>query len=169
MSQEEEAIRRAHRLTKQGPDAATDQDDRRTQTTSSNPESGDMEQDIYDHNLGIFIGRYDPFKRAYLQPALRANPRARPEQPFPPNQLGRIEVLQQPTEDEQLLHSSGATVRLKGMNQQNRRLVNRWWNDQLQRCGDQSIVNVLIGEECGSLTIGRRANLMELSGRHEMI
>lgn len=169
LSQEEEAIRRAHRLTKQGPDAATDQDDRRTQTTSSNPESGDMEQDIYDHNLGIFIGRYDPFKRAYLQPALRANPRARPEQPFPPNQLGRIEVLQQPTEDEQLLHSSGATVRLKGMNQQNRRLVNRWWNDQLQRCGDQSIVNVLIGEECGSLTIGRRANLMELSGRHEMI
>jgi Calcium-dependent channel, 7TM region, putative phosphate len=169
LSQEEEAIRRAHRLTKQGPAAATDQDDRRTQTTSSNPESGDMEQDIYDHNLGIFIGRYDPFKRAYLQPALRANPRARPEQPFPPNQLGRIEVLQQPTEDEQLLHSSGATVRLKGMNQQNRRLVNRWWNDQLQRCGDQSIVNVLIGEECGSLTIGRRANLVELSGRHEMI
>jgi hypothetical protein len=124
---------------------------------------------MYDHNLGIFIGRYDPFKRAYVQPALRANPRARPEQPFPPSQLGRLEVLHKPSEDDQLLYDSGATVRLKGMDQQNRRLVNRWWDDQLQRCGDQNILRVLIGEECGSLTIGRRTNLVELSSRHEMV
>jgi len=171
LSQEEEAIRRAHQavVDRAGAAASTEYDERRTQTTSSIPESGDMERDIYDHNLGIFIGCYDPFKRAYLQPALRANPRARPEQPFPPNQLGREEVLQQPAGDDQLLHSSGATVRLKGMNQLNRRLVNRWWNDQLQCCGDQNILNILIGEECGSLTIGRRANLVELSGRHEMV
>jgi hypothetical protein len=113
---------------------------------------------------GALIGSHDPFKRAYTQPALRASPRARPEQPFPPNQLGREEFLLGGSgsiamDDE--LSGSGATVRLKGMNQQDRRLLNRWWNDQLQAAGDQPVVNILIGEECGTLTIGRRTTLME--------
>lgn len=112
------------------------------------------------------IGPHDPFQRAYVQPALRANPRARPEQPFPPNQLGR-DILGIPhtnTTDQHAeeVAATGATLRLKGMNQQDRRLVNRWWNDQLQKCQHHPILPILIGEECGSLTLGRR------SGSHFM-
>jgi Calcium-dependent channel, 7TM region, putative phosphate len=132
---------------------------------------------VSDYDVEGMMGPHNPFQHAYLQPALRANPRARPEQPFPPNQLGREEVLLRPpsnsssnastlggvTEDE-CCNSSGATVRLKSMNQQDRRLVNRWWNDQLQRCGNQPILPILIGEECGNLTIGKRSiNILELS------
>lgn len=135
---------------------------------------------------GAMVSRFDPFRKAYLQPALRANPKARPEQPFPPAQLGRetvmsrggggfinssvatgsgdrtvanAEVLPPPhgfrsddsaDDDGQ---DSGATVRLKSLNQQDRRLINRWWNDQLQRAGDQNLFAILIGEECGTLTL----------------
>ena len=118
------------------------------------------------NNHGSMIGRFDPFRKAYLQPALRANPRARPEQPFPPAQLGResemtplgdgIEGLgvERPddSQDEDW-QDSGATVRLKSLNQQDRRLINRWWKDQLQSAGKQDFFSVLIGQECGTLTI----------------
>lgn len=109
-----------------------------------------------------FIGKHDPFRKAYLQPALRANPRARPEQPFPVAQLGRpetffgTEVMTDSTDSD--LQDSNATVRLKSMNQLDRRLVNRWWNDQLQRCGEPNLFSILIGEECGTLTLSSKSN-----------
>jgi len=144
--------------------------DNRTHTTSSIPDSGTAE---YDSDLGTLIGGYDPFEQAYLQPALRANPRAKPEQPFPPAQLGREDILfgrtssntnnnnnsGLPDVDDAML-DSGATVRLKSMSQQDRKLTNRWWEDQMQRCGDQNVFSILMGE-CGTLTIGRRATLSE--------
>jgi hypothetical protein len=140
--------------------------DRRTQTTSSNPDTGTM---IDDLELGTRIGGFDPFQQAYLQPALRANPRSKPEQPFPPAQLGRENVVfgmggsqgGTGTSEIDMMVDSGATVRLKSLNQQDRRLVNRWWKDQLQRCGPQNVLSIAIGEECGTLTIGRRANLVD--------
>jgi hypothetical protein len=105
-----------------------------------------------------FIGQHDPYRKAYLQPALRANPRARPEQPFPPAQLGRAETffgtdngMSQSMDSD--VQDCNATVRLKSLNQHDRRLVDRWWNDQLQRCGDQNLFPLLIGEECGALTL----------------
>ena len=167
LSQEEEALRVARERSRRAPDEPHSASDKHTQTTTSLPESNtttDVEQDAMEQNLGALIGRYDPFKRAYLQPALRANPRARPEQPFPPNQLGQEQAHE--TVDEELVGSANATVRLKSLNQQDRRHINRWWNDQLQRCGDQNIAGILIGEECGTLAIGKRANLVEMAGRN---
>jgi hypothetical protein len=177
LSQEEEALRKARerqqaqqhgeQLQQQPQQNVNDESDRRTHTTTTSiPESEGVDYYDQDHHLGTLIGSHDPFKRAYIQPALRANPRARPEQPFPPNQLGREEVLMGHTNASVLddeWSGSGATVRLKGMNQHDRRLVNRWWNDQLQRCGEQQLLPILIGEECGKLTIGRRTNLMEMN------
>ena len=61
---------------------------------------------------------------------------------------------------------AGATVRLKSLNQQDRRLVNRWWNDQLQSCGEQHTLRILIGEESGTLMLGRTANLVEMTNRN---
>ena len=179
LTHEEDALRRWHQQqqvareqqqqqsrqrTREGPES-----DRQTHgTAASIPESSELEHDVVGPALGTLIGQHDPFKQAYIQPALRANPRARPEQPFPPNQLGREDVLMGnssgTTTMEDECSGSGGTVRLKSMNQQDRRLVNRWWNDQLQRCGDQPILPILIGEECGTLTTGRRgANLIEMS------
>jgi hypothetical protein len=109
-----------------------------------------------DENQGMFVGRHDPFRKAYLQPALRANPRARPEQPFPPAQLGpEGSLLPDSVDDckEGLFQDSGATVSLKSMNQQDRKLVNRWWEDQFQQAGEQNTIGILIGEECGTLTL----------------
>jgi hypothetical protein len=107
---------------------------------------------------GALIGSHDPFRKAFLQPALRAIPRARPEQPFPIAQLGKNEDFQvdkgSGSEDtDEAWQDSSATVRLKSMNQQDRRLINRWWDDQLQRAGDQNWLWILTGEECGTLTI----------------
>ena len=152
------------------------ENDNRTHTTSSIPDSGAAD---YDSALGTTVGGYDPFDQAYLQPALRANPRARPEQPFPPAQLGREDVLFGPAStrsnknnnsglpgvDDSML-DSGATVRLKSMSQQDRKLTNRWWEDQIQRCGDQNVFAILMGD-CGTLTIGRRATLAEPAGTTE--
>ena len=126
---------------------------------------------------GARIGRYDPFRKAYLQPSLRANPRARPEQPFPAAQLGREDGiisasfgrLGDPTgnsttsnnnsvkmmADESGWQDASATVRVKGLNQNDRRLINRWWMDQLQSAGDQNLLPILTGEQCGSLMIRR--------------
>ena len=169
LSQEEEARKRAQQETKTNirapmPHARSyEMNDRRTQTTGSLPDSGILD---HDSNLGTVIAGHDPFSQAYLQPALRANPRAKPEQPFPPAQLGREEVFfgsrrTSSTSSESDLLDSSATVRLKSMHQQDRRLVNRWWSDQLQRAGPQNMVAILMGEECGTLRIGRRATLTE--------
>ena len=126
-------------------------------------------------DLGTRIGQYDPFENAYVQPSLRANPRARPEQPFPPAQLGREDFSYsinqtvaavtaglggtnmgesqyvQPHQSIKL--DSGARVRLKGLHQLDRRNLNNWWNDQLHKCGDQNIFRIMVGEECGKLKI----------------
>lgn len=173
ISQEEEARRKAQaeadkiresvRPPSTVPTGRSYDMDHRTQTTSSIPDSGLAD---HDSDLGTLIGGHDPFELAYLQPALRANPRAKPEQPFPPAQLGREDVLfghQVPSgaSDSGTGFDSGATVRLKSMSQQDRKLTNRWWEDQMQRCGDQNVFAILIGEECGTLTIGRRASLAE--------
>jgi len=143
--------------------------DNRTHTTSSLPDSGAAD---YDSDLGTLVGGYDPFEQAYLQPALRANPRARPEQPFPPAQLGREDILfgrsssktnnsnSGLTDVDDSMLDSGATVRLKSMSQQDRKLTNRWWEDQMQRCGDQNVFSILMGE-CGTLTLGRRTTIAE--------
>lgn len=154
--------------------------DNRTHTTSSIP---DTDTSDYDSDLGTMIGGYDPFEKAFFQPALRANPRARPEHPFPPAQLGREDVLfgckssknnnnsGLPDVDDSML-DSGATVRLKSMSQQDRKLTNRWWNDQMQKCGSQNFFPILMGEECGTLTLGRRATLTEstvLSSDHQIV
>ena len=147
--------------------------DRRTQTTSSIPDAGTMTDQ--DSELGTRIGGFDPFQLAYMQPALRANPQSKPEQPFPPAQLGREDVVftcgnANSGSEGDLVFDGGATVRLKSLNQQDRRLVNRWWKDQLQRCGQQNILSILIGEECGTLTIGRGANLVDAApGQHVLV
>ncbi|KAG7344178.1 protein of unknown function DUF221-domain containing protein [Nitzschia inconspicua] len=165
----EEADRRGENLHPPStvPSGRSYDTDQRTQTSASIPDSGMMDQ---DQDLGSLIGGHDPFEQAYLQPALRANPRAKPEQPFPPAQLGRedalfgqpntpINIISDPSDDPIL--DSSATVRLKSMSQQDRKLTNRWWEDQMQRCGEQNFFSVLMGEECGTLTIGRRATLAE--------
>eukprot|EP00985_Skeletonema_marinoi_P035376 scaffold46383_cov270-Skeletonema_marinoi.AAC.1 len=79
------------------------------------------------------IGDSDPFELAYVQPVIRANPHARPEQPFPPAQLGREEVLLGNSaagstvgdigEDD--AYDDSATVRVKYHNQYNRRQLNK--------------------------------------------
>lgn len=128
-------------------------------------------------DLGTRIGRYDPFENAYVQPALRAAPRARPEQPFPPAQLGREDITttysqavaaasgvaagasglvpehrKQPQSDPRVF-DSGGRVRLKGLHQRDRHNLNNWWNEQLEKAGEQDILKILMGEECGTLTI----------------
>ena len=112
---------------------------------------------------GAIIGQVDPFEQAYLQPALRANPHARPEQPFPPSQLGREDVfLGQNTfgsafgviGEEETIDTS-ATVRLKCFNHQDRVMIDQWWQEQLEQCGEQNILGILSGEECGTLCIGK--------------
>jgi hypothetical protein len=55
------------------------------------------------------------------------------------------------------------------MNQQDRRLINAWWNDQLQRAGEQNVFAILIGEECGTLTIsGLQNSEVELNHQPSM-
>jgi hypothetical protein len=172
LKQEEEARKRAREEAKKAgetvhppsavPSGRSYETDQRMHTTSSLP---DTDMTDYDQGLGNLIGGHDPFEQAYLQPALRANPRAKPEQPFPPAQLGREDALFRQhgiseSSDNAVLDSS-ATVRLKNMSQQDRKLTNRWWEDQMQRSGHQNFFSILMGEECGTLTIGRRATLAE--------
>jgi hypothetical protein len=135
----------------------------------SRPESGStvpqsMSPRQQDPENGTYIGRHDPFRKAYIQPALRANPRARPEQPFPVAQLGPEESFEpKGSADESTStdgwHDSRATVRLKSMNKHDRRLIDRWWNDQLQRAGRQNVFAILVGEECGTLTISGQSSV----------
>ena len=122
--------------------------------------SMDADEDI--GASGSSIGQHDPFQKAYLQPALRANPKARPEQPFPPAQLGSLAVDRtngtNGSEDGSI-QDGAATVRLKSMNQNERRLIDRWWLEQLQKAGDQRSLGVLIGEECGTLILSGLGSL----------
>ncbi len=112
------------------------------------------------------IGDSDPFELAYVQPVIRANPHARPEQPFPPAQLGREEVLLGNSSSvgstagvigEDDAYDDSATVRVKYHDQYNRRLLNKWWAEQLQIHKHQRLFHVLIGEESGTLTWDNRS------------
>lgn len=123
--------------------------------------------DSSHESMGKVIGRFDPYEQAYLQPVLRANPRGRPEQPFPPSQLGREDVLFGTKTfsslglADEVTTDDGATVRLKSLNQHDRTLIDRWWNDQLQACGEFNFFSVLVGESCGTLRLGNRVNLFD--------
>jgi hypothetical protein len=105
---------------------------------------------------------FDPFEHAYCQPALRANPRARPEQPFPPAQLGSNDMtLDDPSKlnfqfNGVKENNDKATVRLKSLNQNDRALIDQWWNQQMQLAGKEKFMSVLIGEESGKLRLGRK-------------
>ena len=111
------------------------------------------------------IGDSDPFELAYVQPVIRANPHARPEQPFPPAQLGREEVLLGNSAagstvgviDEDDSYDESATVRVKYHDQYNRRQLNKWWIEQLKVHKHHRLFHVLIGEESGDLTWDHKA------------
>ena len=112
-----------------------------------------------DESLGNLIGDSDPFEFAYVQPVIRATANARPEQPFPPEQLGREEILFGTSAGstvgvigEDALYDESATVRVQCHDQQDRRHLNQWWRDQLRRHGHQRLFHILIGEESGTLT-----------------
>lgn len=132
-----------------------------------------LEQSSYCSEDTVGYAHFDPFEYAYLQPALRAVSRARPEQPFPPSQLGREEYfvgmrfskprLGGANADEDKL-GQDATVRLKSLNLQDRCLIDEWWSDQLKRAGDQNLFAILIGEQSGTLLLGKRATA---SRRHK--
>lgn len=107
-----------------------------------------------------FLGDFDPFEHAYCQPALRANPVAKPEQPFPPGQLG-MEGLSS-CDNLQGMKEGGdfcddkATVRLKSLSHRDRKILNHWWSSQMQAAGQQKLLSVLVGNESGTLRLGRR-------------
>ncbi len=117
-----------------------------------------------DESLGNLIGTNDPFELAYLQPVLRASPHARPEQPFPPAQLGREggfllgsalrntggSTLGTIGEDD--VYDESATVRVMYHDQNNRRALNHWWKNLIQQQDNQRLLHVLIGEECGTIS-----------------
>ena len=117
-----------------------------------------------DESLGNRIGTNDPFELAYLQPVLRASPYARPEQPFPPAQLGREggfllgsalrntggSTLGTIGEDD--VYDESATVRVMHHDQNNRRALNQWWKNLMRQHDNQRLLHVLIGEDCGTMT-----------------
>lgn len=134
-----------------------------TDTTQEKDEKSSGHNNSIDRNdddsLGNLIGDSDPFEFAYVQPVIRATSHARPEQPFPPEQLGREEVLLKSSVgstvgviEEEVVYDDSATVRVKYHNQQDRKLLNRWWRDQVKRHGHQRLFHILIGEESGTLT-----------------
>ena len=54
--------------------------------------------------------------------------------------------------DEDDTYDDSATVRVKHHNQYNRKLLNKWWEEQLNIHKHQRLFHVLIGEESGTLT-----------------
>jgi hypothetical protein len=129
---------------------------------------GNINNSQYTQQSGETIGQIDPFAQAYLQPALRAHARARPEQPFPPAQLGREEIFLGKNTigslgviGEEAVYDTSATVRLRCLNQQDRRAIDEWWKYQVQIAGKQQTVRVLIGEESGTLQATSHADLPE--------
>jgi len=137
----------------------------------SSPPNGIVRMASADTMDGAFdeSRELDPFLNAYRQPALRANPRARPEQPFPPGQLGREDVIMNRNgERPSTANSSGvsfddkpgnskATVRLKSLNQRDRNMVDHWWAQQFTASGEQNFASVLVGEEGGTLRLGTKS------------
>lgn len=115
-----------------------------------------------NHPQNLDEADFDPFEHAYCQPALRANPRARPEQPFPPAQLSSNELLlKDPSNvninlNEILEGNDEGNVRLKLLHQNDRCLIDQWWRQQLELAGHQKFLSVLIGEESGKLRLGKR-------------
>ena len=108
------------------------------------------------------IGPFDPFDNAYLQPALRADPQARPEQPCPPAQLGRPDTsvgwITDPSQTNPVSFCDDkATVQLKSLNQEDRHQLDKWWEGQMKVAGEQRFFKILIGEESGSLRLGKIA------------
>jgi hypothetical protein len=130
------------------------------------------------HELGIEnefnFADFNPFEHAYCQPALRANPDAKPEQPFPPSQLGQTEdaFVDNPSslaEGDSSLENNNAggmgdkaTVRLKSLNHRDRIVLNHWWKQQLEASGKQALFSVLIGQESGTLRLGKKIQNREL-------
>lgn len=111
---------------------------------------------------------FDPWQFAYIQPALRANPIARPEQPFPPAQLGKIESFYS-NED---LDKHG-TVKLNRLGHADRQTIDDYWKAQLEKAGPQNLFAILIGEESGTLRIGnttkKRRNDNHIDHRNEEV
>eukprot|EP00559_Dactyliosolen_fragilissimus_P005578 CAMPEP_0184868220 /NCGR_PEP_ID=MMETSP0580-20130426/29605_1 /TAXON_ID=1118495 /ORGANISM="Dactyliosolen fragilissimus" /LENGTH=855 /DNA_ID=CAMNT_0027368977 /DNA_START=921 /DNA_END=3484 /DNA_ORIENTATION=+ len=123
------------------------------------PDAEALGTDKTESQLGRIFGHVDPFELAYIQPALRATPRARPEQPFPPAQLGREEILMQSKPmtsgmKKSIENDDKASVRLKSLNQNDRKLVDQWWEDQFDVAGKQNFFSVLAGTESGTLRLG---------------
>ena len=119
-----------------------------------NSSDGDDDDDEY------LLSNHDRYQDAYCQPALRASPIAKPEQPFPPGQLGKEDGLSgdglnaerfevNPLDDK-------ATVRLKSLNQRDRAILNHWWSTQILGAGPQDVFSVLVGEASGTLRLGRK-------------
>lgn len=118
------------------------------------------QEDYFDPTIGSIIGRQVLFEQTYVQPALRENLRACPKQPFPPKQLGRDEIFYGQFQmkvnsgslvfDEDVLDSKAMMI-LKNLNREDRNLINRGWNDQMKRSGEQNIISILIGKERGTL------------------
>ena len=52
--------------------------------------------------------------------------------------------------DEDVLDSKAMMI-LKNLNREDRNLINRGWNDQMKRSGEQNIISILIGKERGTL------------------
>lgn len=138
--------------------------ERRKEQEQQNPEYAGLKvnQSEEDESESHFIGENDPFELAYVQPVIRASPHARPEQPFPPAQLGKEEVLlgkkmgstvgsTMGTIGEDEAYDDSATVRVQHHNQHNRRELNKWWRDKMKHHEKQRMFHLLIGEECGTL------------------
>ena len=116
---------------------------------------------------------FNPFEHAYCQPALRANPDAKPEQPFPPSQLGQTEetFVDNPSlmaEGDSLTGNDGkgemgdkATVRLKSLNHRYRIVLNHWRKQQLDASGKRALFSVLIRQESGTLRLGNNIESRE--------
>lgn len=128
-----------------------------------------------EESLGQMIGEDDPFELAYVQPVIRASPHARPEQPFPPAQLGReggLALFGQAVGsttgnvgEEASSFDECATVRVQLHNQVDRRAINKWWKEQIRtHCEGQHLLSVLLGEEGGALTC--RVNHVSVHNGH---
>lgn len=139
--------------------------ERITKQQQQSPEISGLQSPLSedDESLGGRIGEIDPFELAYVQPVIRASPHARPEQPFPPAQLGREAMLLSNTlgsaagstvgvigEDE--VYDDTATVRVQHHNQNDRRMLNQWWKGRMERHDNNRLFHILIGEECGTMT-----------------
>ncbi len=128
---------------------------KKNRNEGNNPEDSKSKKD-FDDDDKYLMSDFDPYEHAYCQPALRANPAARPEQPLPPAQLGREDSTVELGPDEYRPPDDKATVRLKSLSQRDRSILNDWWNEQIEASGKQDVLGVLVGEESGTLRLGRK-------------